>query len=311
VPETADTAMPYRITNLTPHRRPLRAVATLIAAVASFLGLSSTFGKTATDAETTQRGGVGYVELQPATLKAFERYQSLTGERIAREIAPGGTFLYPDSLAPTERDAAYASLLLGTTRIEQLQSLDHGTQIACPGGIIHHWLGIIFVPGATLDRTLQVVQNYKRQTEIYSPQVVQSRVISHSGDDYKIFLRLKQLNVITVVLDTEHDVHYTQLDASREASKSISTSVREVANAGKSTEHELAPDTGGGYLWRINTYWRFLQRDSGVYVQCESISLSRDIPTGLGWIVGPFVTSIPRESLSFTLGAMRKALTSN
>jgi hypothetical protein len=111
-----------------------------------------------------------------------------------------------------------------------------------------------------------------------------------------------------VVLDTEHDVHYTRIDAQREASKSISTSIREVAAAGKPNEHDLAADTGGGYLWRINTYWRFLARDGGVYVQCESISLTRDIPTGLGWIVGPFVTSIPRDSLSFTLEAMKKAL---
>ena len=54
--------------------------------------------------------------------------------------------------------------------------------------------------------------------------------------------------------------------------------------------------------------WRFLARDGGVYVQCESTSLTRGIPVGLGWLVGPFVTSIPRESLSFTLETTRRVL---
>ena len=64
----------------------------------------------------------------------------------------------------------------------------------------------------------------------------------------------------------------------------------------------------GGYLWRMNTYWRFEERDGGVYVQCESISLTRDIPRGLGWLIEPFVTSIPRESLQDTLGNTRLAV---
>ena len=64
----------------------------------------------------------------------------------------------------------------------------------------------------------------------------------------------------------------------------------------------------GGYLWRLNTYWRFLERDGGTYIQCEAISLTRAIPFGLGWLVEPFVTSIPRESLSFTLETTRKVL---
>jgi hypothetical protein len=263
----------------------------------------------APDLSAAAQGGIGYVELQPATLQAFTRYQALTEARVAGELAPGGAFLYVDSLAPAAaREEAYASLRQGKTRIEELHTLELGEAIACPGGLIHHWLGIIFVPGATLERTLQLVEDYNRQAEIYAPEVVKSRVISHSGNEYKIFLRFKQQDVITVVLDTEHDVHYTRIDAQREASKSISTSIREVAAAGKPNEHDLAADTGGGYLWRINTYWRFLARDGGVYVQCESISLTRDIPTGLGWIVGPFVTSIPRDSLSFTLEAMKKAL---
>jgi hypothetical protein len=62
-------------------------------------------------------------------------------------------------------------------------------------------------------------------------------------------------------------------------------------------------------MWRLNTYWRFLERDGGTYVQCESITLSRDLPWGLGWIIKPFITEVPKDSLSFTLGKIRAALT--
>jgi hypothetical protein len=43
-------------------------------------------------------------------------------------------------------------------------------------------------------------------------------------------------------------------------------------------------------------------------VQSEVASLTRDIPTGLGWMIGPFVTEIPKETLTFTLEATRKAV---
>jgi len=45
-------------------------------------------------------------------------------------------------------------------------------------------------------------------------------------------------------------------------------------------------------------------------VQCEAISLTRGIPFALRWLVGPFVTGIPRESLAFTPETTRKTLES-
>ena len=81
-----------------------------------------------------------------------------------------------------------------------------------------------------------------------------------------------------------------------------------MTGAGTSRRARGAGRQGGGYLWRLNSYWRFEERDGGVYLECESVSLTRDIPFGLGWIVGPFVTSLPRESLEFTLQTTRKKL---
>ena len=70
----------------------------------------------------------------------------------------------------------------------------------------------------------------------------------------------------------------------------------------------LAPDTGSGFLWRLYSYWRFHERDGGAYVECRAISLTRDVPTGLGWIIEPIIQKLPKESLIHTLNATRHAL---
>jgi hypothetical protein len=90
--------------------------------------------------------------------------------------------------------------------------------------------------------------------------------------------------------------------------RSYSTRIAEVREAGGGNETEAPVGRDGGYLWRFNNYCSVEQQSDGAYVQCESLSLSRSVPMGLGWLVGPFVTSIPRESLEFTLGRMRANL---
>jgi hypothetical protein len=126
-------------------------------------------------------------------------------------------------------------------------------------------------------------------------------VLNRNGNNFKINLRFLKNKVITVVLDTDHDVTFTSIDAKHSASLAHTTRVSEVEEAGKPGEKVLPPGTGWGFLWKMNTYWRFAEQDGGTYVQCETISLTRDIPFGLGWAVGRFVNSVPQESLTFTL----------
>ena len=132
--------------------------------------------------------------------------------------------------------------------------------------------------------------------------------LSHNGDDFRIYLRLLKKKVVTLVLNTEFDVHYIQVDQTRWRSLSRSRRIAEVEKAGTPQERELPPGTGEGFLWRLNTYWRFLERDGGTWVECEAISLSRDVPAGLGWLINPIVRSLPRQSLANTLRATRDAL---
>jgi hypothetical protein len=121
-------------------------------------------------------------------------------------------------------------------------------------------------------------------------------------------MRVRQRHVLTVVMDTAYDIVFGRLDARHGYSISRSTQISEIASPGTRTERALTASEEHGFLWRMNTYWSYEERDGGLYMQIESISLTRSIPTGLGWAVRPFVESVPRESLEFTLRAACNAL---
>jgi hypothetical protein len=259
-------------------------------------------------AQSAPSGDPAPAKLHAETVAAFDRYMHLTEERNEAERKRGSALLWIDSLAEAQRSDAYAALKRGDVEIHQLTSLDKGNPIVCPGGMIHHWVGVVFIPGAKLDDVLGVLEDYDHQSTIYSPDVERSKIESHDGDHFRVFLRFRRHKVITVVLDTEHDIRYFHDAPGHAHSRSSAVRIAEVENPGKSDEHEKQPGDDGGYLWRMETWWRMEERDGGVYVQSEAASLTRDIPTGLGWLVGPFVTSIPKETLVFTLEATRKAV---
>jgi hypothetical protein len=252
--------------------------------------------------------------LKQQTLAAFDHYVALSEAKMNSSL--GGPqddpqpFLWVDRLSPARRSSELTQLRAGRIVIERLTTLDNGRTIAVPGGMIHHWIGTIFIPGVTLAQTLAIVEDYDHHSEYYRPQVLASKILSRHGNDFRIYLRLYEKKILTCVLDTQHEVHYVILDEAHAWSRSRSTEIHQVADWREADEHDLPVGQDDGFLWRMNTYWRFEQRDGGTYVECQSISLTRDIPTGLGWLIGPFVRSIPRESLDFTLGSTRKALLS-
>ena len=123
-------------------------------------------------------------------------------------------------------------------------------------------------------------------------------------------MRFRRKKIVTVVLNTEQDVTYFHDSATREHSRSSAVRIREVANPGTTEEKEKTPEEENGFLWKMETWWRMEERDGGVYVQNEAVTLTRDIPAGLGWLIRPFVTSIPKETLEFTMNATRTAVLS-
>lgn len=245
---------------------------------------------------------------RPETLAAFERYVMLTDSRNAAELLRGTNLLWMDGLPEAQRGAAYAALHNGEVEIRRLDTLDNGREVACPGGMIHHWTGAVFLPGAKLRDVLAVLQDYDHKSADYAPDVVRSKLESRDGNRFRFYMRLRQHHVITVVLDTEHEVQYFEDSSVQAHSRSSALRVAQVEDAGTAREHVDPPGDDGGFLWKMETWWRIIERDGGVYVQSEVASLTRSIPAGLGWLIGPFVTSVPKESLAFTLLATRRAV---
>jgi hypothetical protein len=248
-------------------------------------------------------------ELTQPTIEAYTRYVQATDARIKGEMARPSEFLYIDGLPASRRVQVERQLKRGEIFMDRLETLDSSHHaINIPDGLVHHWIGDVFVPGGSIKQAVALAQDYAHHQDIYKPELIRSKLLSHDGNDFKIFYRLRKHKVITVTLDTEHDVHFYSRDAAHEYSRSASTRITEVDHAGQPDELEKPVGQDSGFLWRIDSWWRWEERDGGLYIECESVSLTRDIPTGLGWLVGPFVTSIPKESLQNTMGSTRSAL---
>ncbi len=233
------------------------------------------------------------VQLKPRTLEAFEAYIRQAEAAMEPSLHGHGAFLWSDT------DTQIAQQVRRGDIVAQLWSEDASVKV--PNGLIHDWIAAAFIPGTTMADTLALIQDYDHHKDVYKPDVMDSKLIAHEGNDFKIFLRLLKKKIITVVLDTDHDVHYSSVDPARWCCRSYTTRIAEVEDAGTEKEKVLPPDTGYGFLWRLYSYWRLQDRDGGVYIECRAISLTRDIPIGLGWVIEPIIRKLPKESLINTL----------
>jgi hypothetical protein len=240
------------------------------------------------------------IQLREETVADFDAYIAEAEAQWDRMLDSDEHFLW--ATAKPER----AERVLKGEIIAELWS--GADPVSVPHGLIHDWVGAAFIPGATIKNTLALIQDYNNHKNIYRPEVIDSKLLSRRNGDFKIYLRLLKSKIITVVMDTEHDVHYFSVGKQRWRCRSYSSRVAEVRDAGMPTESVLPPDEGYGFLWRIYTYWSFEERDGGTIVECRAISLTRDIPFLLKMIVRPIVRSLPHESLVHTLEATRKAL---
>jgi hypothetical protein len=240
------------------------------------------------------------VDLKPETAEAFDRYIASTESRMQPRWS-GEHFLWFEE-SPDIR----ARLLAGAVAAQPIQG--NGV-VTLPGGLIQDWVGAVFVPSTTLKEVLSIVQDYPRHSEMYKPDVTDVKVQSHTGDDFLIRTRVvKSKFFISDVLDIENEIHFVSLDPKRTYSHSASRRVVEIANAGKHNEHELPPGHDRGLMWRINGYWFFEESDDGVFITCESITLTRDIPFLMAKLLSPILHELPEEALKSSLEQTRKAI---
>ncbi len=244
-------------------------------------------------------------DLKPGTVAAFDKYVAATEVRINSEIQAGTPFLYVDALPPQAMSNSYQQLRRGEILVQRLKTRLPDGKFDVPDGLVHHWVGLSFIPGASLATALPILRDYDHRVEYFKPDVLACRILQRDGEDYKLFVRVYQKQFTTVVYNTEYDVRWRQIDPAHAYSRSVSTRIAEVKDADRPDGAEIPVDHGHGYLWRINTYFRFLEQDGGLYIQCEAVSLSRDLPTGLGWLLRPLVTIVPKHGLTRMLGQTR------
>jgi len=235
----------------------------------------------------------------PETVQAFDQYVRLTESVLDARLHGDQDFLWPRTGEMREQ--------LRQGRVA-CGPLNRKGEVKIVRGLIHDWVGAVFIPGVTLDEVLRVVQDYDNHKNTYRHEVMDSRTLERSSNDFKVYLRLMKRKVITVVLDTEHQVRYRSLGRHRWHSRSYSTRIVEIPHPGTAAEGAVPAEKDHGFLWRLNSYWIFFEKDGGVYVECEAISLTRSVPRSLAWLLDPIVRSLPREALASTLLATRAAL---
>ena len=231
-----------------------------------------------------------------AAVDAFSRYCGKVETRLAEEHRSDGSFL-------VIAEGGQARLRGGEIVIEKMPG-----EGDLSGAMLHDWRGTAFAPGATAADFERLMRDFEAYPQHFSPQVLEAKTIARDGNYSQTWMRVRQRHVITVVMDSRYDITYGQMDAKHGYSISRSTQINEIEGAGTAKERALTADEEHGFLWRLNTYWSYEERDGGLYLQVEAVSLTRAVPRGLGWAIGPYVESVPRESLEFTLRSAVKAL---
>jgi putative flippase GtrA len=197
-----------------------------------------------------------------------------------------------ETLAAWKRYTAAAEI-----RVQQARPADavgrepNGGAIDVPGGTIHYWRGSILVRGVTVAELLDALMH--PGTPPPQEDVVESRVLARSNDSLRVYLKLVRRTIITVTYDTEHEVTFRRMWPGLATSQSVATRIAEVGGEDR------------GFLWRLNSYWRYVEVEGGALVELESLSLSRPVPAIVRPLVMPAISRIARESMTRTLEALR------
>lgn len=241
-------------------------------------------------------------ELKPETIAAWDRY-------IAK-LESGWTerFTGPRFFAADDTAERAQKIKKGEVIVRPSVGKDGETSLA--GGMISDWTGGFFVYGANLPQVLAFLQDYSHHKVTFAPDIVDSIVRkSNPPDEFDVYLRIvKSKFMVTDYLNSEHKVIWTHPSKTRAYCKSFSTRVAEIVNIGTPKEHELPVGNDRGYVWRMNGYWFVEERDGGVYVEYETVTLSRDVPMLLGKVLGPILHSVPPEALHSSLEKCKKGI---
>lgn len=240
--------------------------------------------------------------LKPETVAAWNSYVAAVERRRANERQDATRFLVTDFQPGSAADRK--AVLAGQTIARRMEGERTGANhVDVPSGRVHHWRGAIFIPGPTVPDLLSRIE--QSDPPAIQDDVIRSSVLKRQPGGVHVFLRLQRTKIVTAVYNSEHDVRFELVGPTRAASTSVSTKIAEVKNPGTSSEIELPQGDDRGFLWRLNGYWRYEAAPGGVIAECESISLSRDVPFLVDYIAGRIIEGTARESMERTLVALK------
>lgn len=245
--------------------------------------------------------GVVAAGLRAETADGWAAYLAATERRRAGELVDPRRFLVMDHQQTPAEDRR--ALLSGAVVVAPMSTVERGRPIAVPGGLVHHWRGAVLVKGTTVSELMSRIRH--ATPPALQEDVLRSSVITRGPNVMKVYLRLQRSKVVTVVYNTEHDVRFEHIDDRRAASTSTATKIAELKYPETAAEHELPLGSDRGFLWGLNAYWRYEAAPGGTIAECESVSLSRDVPAVLQFMAGPLIRDAARESMERTLMALR------
>lgn len=227
-------------------------------------------------------------DLKPETLSAWERYIAQVDARVKTAANSEGAFVW------SGEDA------------DRMQRLQRGEIVAAqvqdvnappvPHGLIHDWVGAVFVPGATLEQSIAFSRDYEQYPKWYGPTIAQANLHTRSSDQDCFTIRyVRTVLFVKVVLDADYETRWTDVNATRAYSTTRSLRIQEVEEIGGPEEHRKAADSG--YIWRIYSVTKFDERENGVYIEQENVVLSRPIPRSFRWMVEPAIRRLAKDLL--------------
>jgi hypothetical protein len=242
--------------------------------------------------------------LKEETVTAWDSYLQSVRADLRDRVQPGGRFLWV--LEDPERAAKVRAgeIVVAPAPGQNPRKV--------PGGLIHHWIGAAFLPGAKLDDVLEVTRDYDRYEQFYRPSVVESKTLAHNdANDLFSMLLMNKAFFLKTALDADYQVTNVRVDKCRFYSTSRTTRVQEIEDYGQPDEHKIPEGEGGGYIWKLFSIARLEQADGGVYVEMEALALSRDIPGMVRIVVDPIVRRVSHNSMLTSIRQTEEAVRSN
>jgi hypothetical protein len=156
---------------------------------------------------------------------------------------------------------------------------------------------------------LAVVQDYGSYAAAFD-WVIDSARLRHAGepnrDLFWALLRIKRsAGMVSSTVDLWTAVEYKQPRPDLVMAVSNADCNRQVEDAGERDERRLPVGMGKGYLWRADTFTSYYEREGGVYVDLQTLGLSRGFPPLLGWIIEPIARRLGRGSAADGLERLR------